>query len=111
MSDDRYTVDDPPKEGGFVYLASTFSVANRKVGDGLIWVFYDANDRLLLESGLLHRTPESAEAHAKRMLMVDEILGSVEKLATLITRSGTERIIAAQVASCVIAKARGEDNL
>jgi hypothetical protein len=109
MTDDRYTVDDPPEEGSFVYFASTFNVANRKVGDGLIWGFYDANDRLLLEAGLLHRTPESAETHASRMVMADDILEALEMLLRAQTSDSlTWREHVTRGARAVAKRARGE---
>jgi len=73
MTDNRYTVDDPPSANTAYTYTPTVDEGNAFGG----WIH---NDARLLALGLLHRTPESAEAHAKRMIMVDDILNALEFL-------------------------------
>jgi hypothetical protein len=106
MTDDRYTVDDPPGDGGLVYAPFVHDM-----GLGESWFRYDIaseNARVVLERGLLHRTPESAQAHARRMLMADDILEALETLTLAVRRPGTAQNLAVLGANRVIARARGE---
>jgi hypothetical protein len=100
MTDDRYTVDDPPGEGEDVWIARAY----RQGAQYSVW----SHGGFLLENRCLHRTEELAQAHARRMLMVDEILEVLEMLidGKLINGDGGE--LAQWVVKRVIAKARGE---
>jgi len=100
MTDDRYTVDDPPHRKAKIF------VAHASVGETS---HYDSPPHhSLLEAGLVHRTRESAKAHARRMVMADEILEALEMLidGKLINGDGGE--IAQWAVKRVIAKARGK---
>jgi len=107
MTDDRYTVEDPPGDGGLVYAPF---VHDRGLGES--WFRYDIaseDARVVLERGLLHRTLESAEAHAQRMLMADDILKALEMLLRAQdSESPTWREHVTRGARAVAAKARGE---
>jgi hypothetical protein len=105
MTDDRYTVDDPPEEGVEVFMPNFLQRHN------LTFTFdYDSRtDKNLLESGYIHRTPESAKAHAKRMLVADDILKALEMLLRAQdSESPTWREHVTRGARAVVAKARGE---
>jgi len=71
MKDERYTVENPPEEGVEVWVAGPDWRSVRYS----VW----AHGGFLLENGCLHRTEESAKAHAKRMLMVDDILELLDR--------------------------------
>jgi hypothetical protein len=106
MKDDRYTVDDPPKKGNWVYIPWV-----TESGVGASWYRHDTDLPVRdtsLDRGLVHRTRKSAEAHARRMVMADEILEALEMLidGKLINGDGGE--LAQWVVKRVIAKARGE---
>ena len=106
MSDDRYTVDDPPEEGEWVWCAEVclgeielYQSTYRSMGVG----------NKALQSGALHRTRESAEAHARRMLMADDILQALEMLLRAQdSESPTWREHVTRGARAVAAKARGK---
>jgi hypothetical protein len=104
MSDDRYTVDDPPEEKTLVYFPSLFCDRPKVVER----VYHRIFDEDLLPLGISHRTPESAEAHARRMLMADEILGALEAVVLAVGRPVTAQNLAVLGAKRVIARARGE---
>jgi hypothetical protein len=110
MKDDRYTVDSPPEEGTWVYKSSPTFHLHLHHRSGLPdWAL-----QFDLENGTVHRTRESAEAHAVRMYMVDEILGALETFVNLemsvdaIDMPDNARLNAVLEAQMIIAKARGE---
>jgi len=106
MTDDRYTVDDPPEDGEAVHVP--FVHDN---GFGEAWFRYDVasgDAAVVLERGFLHRTRESANAHARRMLMADDILDALEAMVLAVGRPGTAQNLAVLGANRVIARARGE---
>jgi hypothetical protein len=107
VTDDRYTVDDPPKKGNWVYIPWV-----TESGVGASWYRHDTDLPVRdtsLDRGLVHRTRESAEAHAKRMLMADDILEALEMLLQAQTsESPTWREHVTRGARAVAAKARGE---
>jgi hypothetical protein len=106
MTNNRYTVEDPPEEGAWVWCANTC------VGSPDLYLYRyqplpTEND--VLKSGCLHRTPESARAHARRMLMAHEILEAIEMLLRAQdSESPKWREHATRAARAVVAKARGE---
>jgi hypothetical protein len=100
VTDDRYTVDDPPEEGEDVWIARAY----RQDAQYSVW----SHGGFLLENRCLHRTEESAQAHARRMVMADDILEALEMLidGKLINGDGGE--LAQWAVKRVIARARGE---
>jgi uracil DNA glycosylase len=100
MTDDRYTVDDPPEEGEDVWIARAY----RQDAQYSVW----SHGGFLLENRCLHRTEESAQAHARRMVMADEILEALEAMVLAVGRPGTAQNLAVLGANRVIARARGE---
>jgi len=104
VSDDRYTVENPPEEKTLVYFPSLFCDRPEVVER----VYHRILDEDLLPLGISHRTPESAEAHARRMLMADDILEALEAMVLAIDRPGTAQNLAVLGANRVIARARGE---
>jgi len=105
MTDDRYTVEDPPKEGEWVYVP-TASCGVAMYG-AVYWVNSEEQQEALSNKAV-YRTPESALAHAHRITMADDILEALETLALAIDRPGTARNLAVLGANRVIARARGE---
>jgi len=106
MTDNRYTVDGPPEGGAWVWCANTYVGA-----PDLYFYRYQPlpTDKDALKSGCLHRTPKSAEAHARRMLMADDILKALEMLLRAQdSESPTWREHVTRGARAVAAKARGE---
>jgi hypothetical protein len=105
MKDERYTVENPPEDGCWVYQPMLD-------WDGCGWFIlrYDATRDLdLLKEGLVHPTLESAEAHARRMLMVDDILRALEGLIKLSEQSpGFGWDVRLVQAKAIVNKARGE---
>jgi hypothetical protein len=65
MTDDRYTVDDPPEEGEWVWLAS--------LSENPFQFMRRAHGGFILEQGLIHRNPVSAYHHALRMLIGEDV--------------------------------------
>jgi hypothetical protein len=105
MTDDRYTVEDPPEEGEWVWCPEAC------LGETELYqTMYRTNAECkeALKAGALHRTPESAEAQARRMLMADEILEALEAMVLAAGRPGTAQNLAVLGANRVIARARGE---
>jgi hypothetical protein len=105
MKDDRYTVEDPPEEGECVYIAGPCG------GHPMCMehIYFASTDDYLVSSNALHRTEESAEAHARRMLMVDDMLEALEMLLRAQdSESPTWRNYVTGIARAVAAKARGE---
>jgi hypothetical protein len=100
VTDDRYTVDDPPEHMARVFLAYG--------GGCVLFSYHEEHDAHLVAKKIVHRTPESAEAHARRMVMADEILEALEAMVLAIDRPGTAQNLAVLGANRVIARARGE---
>jgi len=100
IADDRYTVEDPPEHMARVFLAYG--------GGCVLFSYHEEHDAHLVAKKIVHRTEESAEAHARRMLMADEILEALEMLidGKLINGDGGE--LAQWAVKRVIAKARGK---
>jgi hypothetical protein len=105
MKDDRYTVDDPPKDRGWVWCAD---ICLGEIEPYQTMYRTNAECKKALEAGAVHRTPESAEAHARRMVMADDILEALETLTLAVCRPGTAQNLAVLGANRVIARARGE---
>jgi hypothetical protein len=105
MTDDRYTVENPPEKGARVWFTDTWR-SDTEPERGR-WDAYHSQVRAL-QNGLVHRTEESAQAHARRMLMADEILEALEAMVLAVGRPGTAQNLAVLGANRVIAKARGE---
>jgi len=103
VPDDRYTGEDPPEEGAWVwYLDLTPELYLQRY-------YTPPVDKVALQAGVLHRTAESAEGLAWRMGMVDEILEALEGLIKLTEHSrgfGWDGRWTRAIA--VAAKARGE---
>jgi hypothetical protein len=101
VTDDRYTVEDPPEEGGDVWIARAY----RQGAQYSVW----SHGGFLLENRCLHRTEESAQTHARRMVMADDILQALEMLLRAQdSESPTWREHVTRGARAVAAKARGE---
>jgi hypothetical protein len=100
MTDDRYTVEDPPEDGEDVWIARAY----RQDAQYSVW----SHGGFLLEDRCLHRTEESAKTHVRRMVMADEILEALEAMVLAIDRPGTAQNLAVLGANRVIARARGE---
>jgi hypothetical protein len=106
VTDDRYTVEDPPGDRGWVWCAD---ICLGEIEPYQTMYRTNAECKKALEAGAVHRTPESAEAHARRMLMADDILQALEML---LRAQGSEspkwREHVTRGARAVAKKARGE---
>ena len=105
MTDDRYTVEKPPREGNWVYVP-TASCGVAMYG-AVYWVNSEEQQEALANRAV-YRTPESALAHAHRITMADDILEALETLTLAVRRPGTAQNLAVLGANRVIARARGE---
>jgi len=101
MTDDRYTVDNPPRAGTWVCVpTASYSL--------VYWVNSEEQQEALANRAV-YRTSRSALAHAHRTMMGDDILEALEMLVRAQdSESPTWREYVTRGARAVAKKARGE---